>query len=183
MSMIGNDLLNDIVKARQITQPDVILNHLHKGVRKALHQETGENTDGMDISLCVIDPTEKKVSYAGANSALVYVKNGERTRIAPEQTSIGGDMSKHQQGFVAHTISYADAPLTCYLYTDGYRDQFGGERGKKFMRSRFQELIFYISQMTMQDQRRQVEATINDWMAQGGLEQMDDMLVLGFRLS
>ena len=182
MSMIGNDLLNDLVKARQITQPDVILNKLHKGVRKALHQEISENTDGMDISLCVIDPTEKTISYAGANSALVYVKEGERTRLAPDQTSIGGDMPSFQKGFAAHTISYADAPIMCYLYTDGYRDQFGGERGKKFLRSRLQELIFYISQLSMQEQRRQVEETMHTWMTEGGFEQMDDMLVMGFKL-
>lgn len=183
MSMIGNDLLNDLVKARQITQPDIILNKLHKGVRRALHQESSENTDGMDISLCVIDPIEKTIEYAGANSALVYVKEGERTRIAPDKTSIGGDMHASQEGFTAHTISYADAPVMCYLYTDGYRDQFGGERGKKFLRSRMQELIFYISGLSMQEQRRQVENTINDWMQAGGFEQMDDMLVIGFNLS
>lgn len=183
MSMIGNDLLNDLVKARQITQPDIILNKLHKGVRKALHQESSENTDGMDISLCVIDPIEKTIEYAGANSALVYVKEGERTRIAPDQTSVGGDMPISQEGFMAHTISYVDAPVMCYLYTDGYRDQFGGERGKKFLRSRMQELIFYISELSMQEQRRQIEETINDWMKAGGFEQMDDMLVIGFKLS
>ncbi|WP_299460768.1 tetratricopeptide repeat protein [uncultured Microscilla sp.] len=183
MSMIGNDLLNDLVKARQITQPDIILNKLHKGVRKVLNQEVSENTDGMDISLCVIDPNDKTIQYAGANSALVYVKDDERTRIAPDHTSVGGDMPKSQEGFTAHTISYADAPVMCYLYTDGYRDQFGGDRGKKFLRSRMQELIFYISALSMQEQRRQVEETINDWMEAGGFEQMDDMLVAGFRLS
>jgi len=183
MSMIGNDLLNDIVKDRRIIQPDIILNHLHEGVRRALHQETGENTDGMDISLCVIDPQEKTLSYAGANSPLVYVQEGEQTRIAPDKTSIGGDMSPGEDGFQAHTISYQEAPIMCYMYSDGYRDQFGGKKGKKFMRSRFLELVFYISQLSMQDQRRQVEETINDWMKQGGYEQMDDMLVMGFRLS
>ncbi|HAS42795.1 MAG TPA: hypothetical protein DCS93_20100 [Microscillaceae bacterium] len=183
MSMIGNDLLNDIVKDRRIIQPDIILNHLHEGVRRALHQETGENTDGMDISLCVIDPQEKTLSYAGANSPLVYVQDGEQTRIAPNKTSIGGDMSPGEDGFQAHTISYQEAPIMCYMYSDGYRDQFGGKKGKKFMRSRFLELVFYISQLSMQDQRRQVEETINDWMKQGGYEQMDDMLVMGFRLS
>ena len=183
MSMIGNDLLNDIVKARQILAPDVILDLLHEGVRKALHQETGENTDGMDISLCVIDPQQKTVSYAGANSPLVYVQNGELTRVAPNKTSIGGSKTKTHKGFMAHSISYQDAPVMCYLYSDGYRDQFGGEKGKKFMRPRFLELVFYISQMNMQDQRRQVEETITDWMKQGGYDQMDDMLVMGFRLS
>ena len=183
MSMIGNDLLNDIVKDRRIIQPDIILNHLHEGVRRALHQETGENTDGMDISLCVIDPQEKTLSYAGANSPLVYVQDGEQTRVSPDNTSIGGDMTPGEDGFQAHTISYQDAPVMCYMYSDGYRDQFGGKKGKKFMRSRFLELVFYISQLSMQDQRRQVEETINDWMKQGGYEQMDDMLVMGFRLS
>ncbi|OJJ16109.1 hypothetical protein BKI52_35675 [marine bacterium AO1-C] len=183
MSMIGNDLLNDIVKDRRIIQPDIILNHLHEGVRRALHQETGENTDGMDISLCVIDPHEKTLSYAGANSPLVYVQDEEQTRISPDKTSIGGDMAPSEDGFQAHTISYQESPIMCYMYSDGYRDQFGGKKGKKFMRSRFLELVFYISKLSMQDQRRQVEETINDWMKQGGYEQMDDMLVMGFRLS
>ncbi|OJJ16110.1 hypothetical protein BKI52_35680 [marine bacterium AO1-C] len=183
MSMIGNDLLNDIVKARQIIEPNVILDLLHVGVRKALHQETGENSDGMDISLCVIDPQQKTVSYAGANSPLVYVKDGELTRVAPNKTSIGGSKTKFDKGFQAHTITYQDAPVMCYLYSDGYRDQFGGEKGKKFMRPRFLELVFYISQLSMQEQRRQIEDTITEWMKQGGYDQMDDMLVMGFRLS
>ena len=182
MSMIGNDLLNDIVKARQIIEPNVVLDLLHVGVRKALHQETGENSDGMDIALCVIDPQQKTVSYAGANSPLVYVKDGELTRIAPNKTSIGGSKTKYDKGFVAHTISYQASPVMCYLYSDGYRDQFGGEKGKKFMRPRFLELVFYISQLSMQDQRRQIEDTITEWMKQGGYDQMDDMLVMGFRL-
>ena len=183
MSMIGNDLLNDIVKARHILEPNVILDLLHIGVRKALHQETGENSDGMDIALCVIDPQQKTVSYAGANSPLVYVKEGELTRIAPNKTSIGGSKTKFDKGFQAHTIVYQDAPVMCYLYSDGYRDQFGGEKGKKFMRPRFLELVFYISQLSMQEQRRQIEDTITEWMKQGGYDQMDDMLVMGFRLS
>ena len=183
MSMIGNDLLNDIVKARHIVEPDRILDLLHVGVRKALHQETGENSDGMDIALCVIDPQQKTVSYAGANSPLVYVKDGELTRVAPNKTSIGGSKTKFDKGFQAHTIAYQDAPVMCYLYSDGYRDQFGGEKGKKFMRPRFLELVFYISQLSMQEQRRQIEETITEWMKQGGYDQMDDMLVMGFRLS
>lgn len=176
MSMIGNTLLNHLIVERGLTQPHEILEHLHNGVRHALKQDSvGETKDGMDLALIVIDK-QNNLQYAGANRALWYIRNSSLHEIKPVKRAIAGDMHALPPAFVSHTLILE--PNDCiYLSTDGYADQFGGERGKKFMVKRFHELLINLHKLPMNEQQTIIANTFNKW--KGNLQQVDDVLVLG----
>lgn len=180
MSMIGNTLLNQIVIEKKTEAPELILEALHSGVRHALRQDTGgETRDGMDIALCVIDHATMQLSYAGANRPLWRISLNDFHEIKADKYSIAGDQLEEQRKFKGHTLQLQKGDCI-YLSTDGYADQFGGEKGKKFMVKRFQQLLLAIHQQPMQEQRRRLEHAFLEW--KGPLGQVDDVLVIGFRI-
>jgi serine phosphatase RsbU (regulator of sigma subunit)/ligand-binding sensor domain-containing protein len=182
MSMIGNTLLNQIVNEKNITEPAAILNHLHQGVRKALKQESeqSERQDGMDIALCSINKRTRVVQYAGANNPLIWIQNGQLEEIKGNKFSIGGMQKEAERSFTNHTLQLTDT-TQFYLFSDGYEDQFGGPENKRFMSKRFKQLLLEVHQKPAGEQKQVLEQTIEQW--QGRESQMDDMLVVGFRIS
>ncbi len=205
MSMIGNELLNEIVQTKHITEADQILNHLNAGVIRALQQSETENRDGMDMSLCVIKNIDNQVviEYSGANNPLYYVEsqfgNSQNSKqkfeketvlydnifheIKADKIAIGGNQ-KEEHKFTKHTIKSitsinSDSLTTFYLFSDGFQDQFGGEKGKKFMVKRLKELLTTIGHLPLSEQKEILESTLTSW--QQGYEQVDDILVIGFR--
>jgi serine phosphatase RsbU (regulator of sigma subunit) len=189
MSMIGNTLLNEIVLEKNIESPHKILDLLHIRIRQALRQDAGgETRDGMDISLCVVDSEKRKLNYAGANRALWLIRNNELIVLPPDKFSIGGDQWDKERHFTLHEIDLA-AGDCIYMSSDGYADQFGGPRGKKFMVKRFQQLLMEIHALPMEEQKVRIENAFDEWKnwtnAEGNtkkLEQVDDVLVIGFRV-
>lgn len=186
MSMIGNTLLNEIVLEKNIESPEKILDLLHVRVRQALRQDAGgETRDGMDISLCRVDHVKNELSFAGANRALWLIRNKEFTILPPDKFSIGGDQGDKQRHFTLHKIDLAKNDCI-YLSSDGYADQFGGPKGKKFMVKRFQQLLLSIHQLPMNQQQHEVEKAFDEWKnrpeAEGNkkYDQVDDVLVIGF---
>ncbi|MDZ4724682.1 MAG: cyclic nucleotide-binding domain-containing protein [Leptospira sp.] len=179
MSMIGNSLLNDIVNARGVYEPDEILNLLHRGVRYSLNQEMTESRDGMDISLCTIHLEKKIIKYAGAMNSLYYMQNNVLTEIKADRRSIGGTQKEGQRIFTKHEID-ANTPSTFYLTTDGYLDQFSGLDHKKFMSKRFKDLIEEIHSKPMAEQKIIFDTNMKSWM--DGCEQIDDILVIGVKI-
>ncbi len=185
MSMIGNDLLNDIVMARGIIKPDQILYELHKGVRYALKQEENKNHDGMDISICTLNLAHKKLLYAGAMNPLYYVQTNENKQaqlveVKADKKNIGGHQKEIERVFTSHEISI-DQPTTFYIFSDGYQDQFGGENGRKFMVKQFRELLFSVHHLPIVEQHEALNQTITAWMG-AKHKQIDDILVMGIRL-
>jgi serine phosphatase RsbU (regulator of sigma subunit) len=188
--MIGNTLLNEIVLEKNIESPNKILDLLHIRIRQALRQDAGgETRDGMDISLCLIDTEKRKLAYAGANRALWLIRNKEFMVLPPDKFSIGGDQWDKERHFTLHEINLA-AGDCIYMSSDGYADQFGGPKGKKFMIKRFQGLLMEIHSLPMQQQLEQLEKTFMDWknwMHPGGsikkFEQVDDVLMIGLRIN
>lgn len=177
MAMLGTAYMNQIVNVMNITSPDDILNSLHLFIQKALNQETGENHDGMDISVCVIDPADKKLAFAGAKNPLVYVQNGNLHTIKGDRFSIGGDRKfkpyqKHEVSFVEETMFY--------IYSDGYQDQFSKHLNSKFLAKRFRKLLLKIHKYPPDEQRKILDSILSDWMRD--TKQVDDVLVIGFRL-
>ncbi len=180
MSMIGNSLLNEIVYEKKILEPAKILNYLNDGVRLSLKQNQQDNdtNDGMDIAIVRIEG--KDLQYAGGHRSLYIISDGVITEIQANKFAIGGmqsDMDKKVFHNNLHTLSSGD---TIYMFTDGFVDQFGGEKGKKFMTKRFQELLLNIQKHSMQEQKQILETTINQW--KGSVEQVDDILVVGIRV-
>lgn len=178
MSMIGMNSLNSII-GRGITHTDLILETLHQEIRNALQQDVTGNNDGMDLSLCIYRSAEKVLEFSGAKSPLIYLQNGKLHKIKGDVHSIGGSKSKPVQRYKKHKIPI-EAPTMIYLFTDGFRDQFGGEDNQKFMGKRFSDLLLEIHQLPMQQQYDVLNQRFEDWKGTG--EQTDDVLVMGVML-
>ena len=182
MSMIGNTLLNEIVNEKGIEQPSDILNLLHIRVRQSLKQdlENTETRDGMDISVCTIDTTDNTLQYAGANRPLFIIRDGKLEETKPDKMSIGGHQMQQERIFTNHAIELKKGDAI-YLTSDGYADQFGGERGKKFMVKRFHQTLLEINSLSMYEQGIKLKNIIEQW--QGNIEQIDDILVIGMKIN
>ncbi len=181
MSMAGDAYLNQIVKQQGITQPDLVLSELHQSIRQSLKQATTGNRDGMDVALVTIDPAQKVVNFAGAKNPIVYVQNGEIHLIKGDKHSIGGEQREGKRTFTNHQISIdTDKPTSFYMFSDGFQDQFGGHKGKKFMVTQFRELLLSVHHLPMQVQKEQLEKVFVDWLGTD-YEQIDDVLVMGFK--
>jgi serine phosphatase RsbU (regulator of sigma subunit) len=180
MSMIGFNLLNEIVNVRGITDAANILYKLNEGVQKSLKQETSNSKDGMDMALVVIDEKKKKLQYAGAKNPLIYVKDGQLEVIKASKSPIGG-LSKLQEGrdYENHEITY-DKDTIFYMFTDGYQDQFGGPHDQKFMIKRLKDMLQTIHDLPVEKQKFMLEDTLDKWMAK--TRQLDDILMVGFRV-
>ena len=183
MSLIGHSLLNEIVNEKQITKPDVILKHLHLGVMAAL-QQTGNDSasdDGMDMSLCTINPRQKRFRFAGAKNHLYVLQKDKLKILKANQHSVGGRpiRSDIKVEFTSYDFMY-DANTSIYMLSDGYMDQFGGLQDTKFNSKRFKELLINNRELPMQKQKEIIKSTINEW--RGNREQVDDILVMGVKL-
>lgn len=181
MSMLGNTALTNIVLQQGITEPHEILNHLSKEVDFLLQQHVTQNTDSMDVALCAVDTERMVLEYAGANNPMIYVQNGEMQLVKADRMPIGKEQVDMDRSYTLHTIDL-NTPTTVYLFTDGFQDQFGGPEGKKFKSSRFRELINENHKLPMDEQKKLIEQTIDDWMGAGTRAQIDDMLVMGVKL-
>jgi ligand-binding sensor domain-containing protein/serine phosphatase RsbU (regulator of sigma subunit) len=178
MSMIGNSLLNEIVLTKKITSPSAILSSLNKSIFKVLKQNTSESRDGMDMALCMIDPKTNTLTYAGANRELLLIRDTKLIEYKPTKHAIGG-FTDSDTVFVETVIDVKPNDLF-YMTTDGYADQFGGEKGKKLMTKTFKEFLLQIHHLPMPEQQEQLNKKITDWM--GNHAQVDDILVIGIKL-
>ncbi|TAH19372.1 MAG: hypothetical protein EAZ08_09385 [Cytophagales bacterium] len=185
MSMVGDGLLNQIVKLQEITSPELILKELDKGIRDSLNQEETENKDGMDIAICVIDKTNRKLEFAGAKNPLIYIQGGELNEIVGDKLHIGGYQAKREKenfqkkNFTKHTIDTYQT-TTCYIFSDGYEDQFGGEENKKFSKRQLYKVLLENHKASLPEQRVILEDTMTKWL--GSNSQIDDILVIGFQI-
>ncbi|MEW6469261.1 MAG: two-component regulator propeller domain-containing protein [Bacteroidota bacterium] len=180
MSMIGNSLLNEIIIENRITEPDRILNLLREKIIKALEQKgnSGTQRDGMDVALCVWDKVSNTLSYSGANNPIYVISQGKLREYKPDKMPVGfypGEPLPFSVQIIP--LSQGDC---IYSFTDGYADQFGGPKGKKFMYSRLEKLLLSIHTLSMPEQKVRLENALLEW--KGGLEQVDDILVMGVRI-
>lgn len=180
MSLIGNDLLDDIICKKEIDTPSEILNGLHKGVVKVLKQNSSESAskDGMDVALCVIDEKLEQMQFAGALRPLIHIRNGQLNRIKSGYSPVGG-FSGIKSTFEAHIIKLQKGDIF-YIYSDGFADQFGGGDHKKYMTKKFRNFLLKISKFPMREQLKLVENEFFSW--KGENEQVDDVLVIGFEV-
>jgi serine phosphatase RsbU (regulator of sigma subunit) len=180
MSMIGSQILHDIIGRREIIDPGTVLAELHKGVNFALKQDETENRDGMDLSFCVIDIAAQQLQFAGAKNGLFFIQQNQLSEISADKLPIGGKAFKEKERlFTTQTIQYT-SPTYFYMTSDGYVDQFGGPQGLKFMKKKFKELLVEIHQKPFPEQENILKNTMEAWMR--GHKQTDDMLVVGFKL-
>ena len=183
MTMMGNDLLNQIVYENNVTSPEAILNRLDKRVRRTLNQ-AGSDTqrnDGMDISICVIDDDNKILSFAGAKQSICYVHRNKDQfeEIKGSPFPIGSSQIRKEKIFTKHEIHFEYGDMI-YLFTDGYQDQFGGKNNTKYLSKRFRQFLSEIHAKNFEEQRTALDQEIETW--RGGHAQTDDILVVGLML-
>jgi len=181
MSMLGSALLQDIINKRKIIEVHQILKILDIGITKALNQKNNDNRDGMDISVVCIDEKKQKLTFAGANHKMVYIKGEEVNTVAGTKKGVGGNMINKDLAYDFTEIEFLEGNINFYLFTDGIYDQFGGERKQKFLRHRFTNLLKNIQEYPFEEQKKQIEKTILDWINLGDETQTDDILMIGFR--
>ncbi len=177
MSMIGFNLLN-VITANGTYHANEILEQLHIGVQNTLKQKETLNQDGMDMALCVIDPSTNTLEFSGAKNPLVYIQGEELYVIKGSNDGIGG--KEDDIHFTNQTVTF-DQPTWFYIFSDGYIDQFGGELGRKFMISNFKKYLLHIHNEPADKQCELLKQNILEWRGTK-YNQLDDMMVIGFKL-
>jgi len=188
MSMLGNSFLNEIVVENKIFKADEILNKLRTKVISALEQKGGtQQKDGMDISLCVWNKLDNTLEFAGANNPLWLLKNNvsssgvenkELHEIKADKMPIGTYLDEDKP-FSSTTIQLQKGDII-FLSTDGYADQFGGPKGKKYKYKPLIDSLIKNSSLSMDEQKQALEKAFNDWKHHH--EQVDDVSLVGIRV-
>lgn len=205
VSVVGHDGLNRALREFHLTQPAQILDKLNELVDETFEKGEEEIKDGMDMALCAIDYDKNTLEYAGAQNPLWFIRkrengplmvNGEARdpvmeidthllyEIKAEKQPIGKYADRHP--FVNHTIALKKDD-TFYTFSDGYADQFGGPKGKKFKYRPFKQLILEQQGKSMQEQKEIIESIFEAWKNETpdtteGFEQIDDVVVFGVRV-
>mgnify|MGYP002338713129 CR=1 FL=1 len=178
MSMLGVNLLHEIVKDKRIVSPDQILNELRRLIISALEQEQHDSViSGMDMALVTYTPEDNLLEFAGANNPLYIVRDDKLTEYAPDKMPLS--LYTRMDNFSKHYIE-AKKGDQIYLFSDGFTDQFGGDHQKKFKFRPFRKLIVENNHKPMEEQKNILNRTFEAW--KGELEQVDDVLVMGIKL-
>jgi phosphoserine phosphatase RsbU/P len=180
MTMAGSAFLNEILSKNTAQHAGDILFELRKLVMKLLKQkgEEGEAADGMDIALIIIDKKRNSIEFAGANNALYCIRHNELIIHKGDRMPIGihAFFERTFNNFIIECLP-GDS---FYLFTDGYADQFGGPRNKKFRYNQFNNKLIEIHRLTMEQQKEELVRTMNEW--KGNNQQVDDIMILGFKI-
>lgn len=183
-----NDVLNRAVSAGEFLNPSVILNKLHEQMKGSISrtEKNSDTYDGMDIAVCMIDRKTNTLEYSGALQPVYLIKNinenntqrYELNILKPDVYAIS--MTDFKDHTFQNTIIGIQPGDVLYLFSDGYADQFGGKKQKKFLSSNFRKLLLSIAPYPMDKQLKILEETMNKWM--GDIEQIDDMMVIGIKI-
>lgn len=198
MSMLGVTLLNEQFRTFGIRQPGVVLGHLRNKVKEILAQEgsASDQKEGLDMAIAIIDQEKKELQFAGANLPLFLIRNKAQSAGAEkipysslenddyELYVIKGDQQPvglhwEETAFTNHVISIEDLD-TLYLFSDGFVDQYGGKKRKKFKTRNFKKLLLSVQVETMRNQRKEIEEAFDNW--RGNNEQIDDVCIIGVKL-
>lgn len=181
MSMLNIACLNEIQNNALISSPAKVLDHARSRIIEHLdnYDYDDEAKDGMDAVVVCVDKDFSKLTYAAANNSLWLVRKGEVSQFKGDKMSVGKD------GHLKHSFTEYSIPLEkgdlLFMFTDGYTDQFGGERGKKFMIKRFREWMRQHAQVPLNEMQQRLTEEFDQW--KGEHDQTDDVLVFAMRVS
>ncbi len=182
LSILGHNLLTKIVKEYGIHETDDILDKLNSEVLDALHQSKvdGEKVvnDGMDLALICYDKNTNELSFSGAYNSLYFIRDGELQEYKANRFPIGRTTLVENKKFTGHKIKVKEGD-TAYIFSDGYADQFGGDKGKKFKSRPLKRYLESIQDLNMEEQEKALEKNLLEWM--GNYEQVDDIVFIGKR--
>jgi serine phosphatase RsbU (regulator of sigma subunit) len=178
MSVLGHSLLKDIVTKEKLTNPKEIIERLDTELHLALNKNNDNpRSDGMDVALTVINRVTGKLSFCGAFRPLMIMRGSELVELKASRYPVGF-YKDIQKEFTLEELDLIEDDVI-YLFSDGYIDQFGGEKEKKFNKRNFKELLDAASSMTVEEQGSYLEYVHKNWKQD--VEQTDDILVIGFR--
>jgi len=179
MTMLGLSFLDDIIESKATTNPASALNLIRDKIVNTLKQSgnIGENKDGMDITICCIDKTKNELTYSSANNSIYLIRNSEITIYKGDKQPCG--FYHENKPFTSHTISL-NTNDCIYTFTDGFADQFGGPKGKKFRYKQFEEILLNNVNDSFFIQKNKLSSALESW--KGDLEQVDDILVIGIKI-
>jgi len=180
MSIISTYLLNAIIINNEVIDPAEILKQLNRKIKIALKADNRSQTsDGMDLSIAVIDKNEKTIEFASALRPIYLFTQGDFIEIKGDKIPITSSISGTSiSAFTKYSYSFNEGDMF-YLFTDGIIDQFGGKNGKKYLTKRFKQLLFEINALSMKEQKEIIKKSFDDW--RGENDQVDDILVMGIR--
>ncbi len=177
VSVVCSNALNRSILEFRLSDPGEILDKTRELVISTFEKSEKQVRDGMDISLCALNTQTQQLQWAGANNPLWHIREKTLTRIAPDKQPVGEHID--ELPFSTHSIQLQPGDLL-YLFSDGYADQFGGTKGKKFKYKQLEELIARICAQSMEEQAHTLHTSFENW--KGNLEQVDDVCIVGIRI-
>ncbi len=180
MTILGNSLLNELVMGERITQPNEILHALDEKVHITLKKQTQGKLppDGMDAVVIDFDEISHTLYFAGAKNPLYYVRDHKIHQIKGSNFPIGSYHFKKDKKFELQEMQVNSGDIF-YLCSDGFQDQFGGEKGHKYLKKRFRNYLLEISHLPMVEQKHALKNEIREW--RGNESQTDDILIVGLQ--
>lgn len=178
MSLLGFIMLDDMAQRNAQATPADVLKSVNTHLMSVLHQNT-ENTTGkfgMDIALIKLNNQRNEITFSGAHNPLIMVSNGNITEIKSDRISIG---TSTECSFTNHAVQVQKGDMI-YLYTDGYQDQIGGEKRKKFLSFHLKELLQSIYSLSPQQQMEELNKKHVEWRSK--TDQTDDILIIGLKV-
>jgi serine phosphatase RsbU (regulator of sigma subunit) len=175
VSVVCHNALNRSVREFGLHAPEKILDKTRELVLETFARSEKNVNDGMDIALCTIDTKTRELKFAGANNDLLLLRNNQLTEVPADKQPVG--KFDRAQPFNAQTIQLQKTDII-YLFTDGYADQFGGEKGKKMKKQSFQKLVHSFAHLPMKEQENELSNAFETWRQ--GFDQLDDVCLIGF---
>jgi tetratricopeptide (TPR) repeat protein len=181
MSMLGNTLLNQTIFDPEVIYPSDVLNFLNRELPQNLKSSVHEISirDGMDMALCSFDWKNSKMYFAGANNPCWIIRDNQLIELKGDKQAISASTDIEKKPFNNQQFEFRSGD-TIYLFTDGYADQFGGPKGKKFKYQQLKDLLLKINPYFLAEQKKELSSAFNSW--KGELEQVDDVLLIGVKM-
>ncbi len=179
MSLICSDIMYKVINDQKVTSPADALKLIDEKLVQLIKKSSEASAnDGMDIALCAYSKSDSVLNYAGAHRPLLIIRGEELIEFRPNKFSIGGHSTEGKH-FDLNRIEVFPGDQI-YLVTDGYADQFGGDKGKKFKFKNLKDLILSVSKRPMYEQKIIIDEAFESW--KGGLEQVDDVCLIGVKI-
>jgi PAS domain S-box-containing protein len=181
MSLVGHTLLNQTMSAPEVNTPADVIGYMHNALVNTLNKKKDEIVinDGMDMSVCAIDRAHMKAVYSGANHVMYHIRKGVLNEIKGDKQAIGIQSIESFKPYTNNVVELEKGD-TMYLHSDGFEDQFGGEKGKKYRSAHLRDFLISIQPETMEKQRELLHNEFVTW--KGKNEQVDDVLIIGIRM-
>ena len=175
VSVVCNGALNRSVREFGLTEPGKILDKTREIVIQEFEKSEEEVKDGMDIALCKLEGM--KLSFAGAHNPLWVIRNGELIEYKSDKQPVG--KFDRATSFTTTEVELQEGD-TFYVFSDGFPDQFGGEKGKKYKAKNFKQFLLSIQDKDISEHGQLLEKEFNSW--KGGFEQLDDICIIGVKV-